>query len=1448
MKQKYSIIFLAVLSAVVSCVQMDEAALGGEQEQREMITMFVSATLEKGTDTKTALEGSLSDAVMHTLWEPSDRIGIVASRPAMGYDEKIVEFVTDITENAEVADFEGTIAFASEYHAFYPYSSTLRDSCGVFIFNLPQEQKYVANSFDPTAAPMVAKAAYGENLDFKHLCGFLAIQIKGEESVKSITFIGRDHSGAMMPVSGKFEADMYYEGEPSIVSRSNLHSVTMTCATPVALSQDKATPFYFVLPPATYSSFFVMIQTTDGKVMLREGTNPLTVSRSHMKPTAALKYAESIYIDLSEIGWSNCYIVPQAGMYSFDATVIGNGEYGFVPEINFHTDNAKIDPKSVELLWEDREGMISALTLDNGEVKFFATGVEGNAVVAVKDDSGKILWSWHIWVTDQPQDQVYQNNLGTFTMLDRNNGAIRNDRGTGEEWRESIGTFYQWGRKDPFVLGKYNTYYEPGYTTEEVIEFPTTYIQSYNSWTTEWNDHLWDVSKKTIYDPCPVGYRVPMMNVWYGFSRTGDNTEWYNMNVSGSFDSGWNFIYDGSNTSWYPVTGRLSESGNYEYWSERGRLWTSQMDTDSEPAWFDYTDTWISFLNNNGEKVNGYTVRCMKDEGHVDTSYPSVAVRNVVNVTSESATVVAEVFDEGITAVTERGIVWGLHDNITIYNGTKVIADVAGGGEYRTILTDLQKATVYYVRPYAINSKGTSYGKVSSFRTTYAGEANNLSAYGTSNCYIVDPAYSKHYINGSVKGNGYESVGSVASVEVLWETNGYGMKTNPGTVIFDVTLKDGNIYFYTNGVEGNALVASKDAMGTILWSWHIWVTDTPQEQLYNYNYWLLDRNIGAVSADHGTGEQWKLSTGLMYQRNRKDPFAGGTGFTEEYAYLSLETSVAHPMVYDHAWNYDSNGWSQVEKSIYDPCPVGYRVTSGNVWDGVQLSEPVEGHGVYFYFDNDPSSRYWYPYKAHHHGGGIVYAGDGYLLGANGGGYHWVDNSYHFTHNGADGQVRCMKDEDYVDMSYPIVKMNATTDISSDGATVNAEITNTGIAAITSRGFIWGTSEDLTPENGTRVECGAGSGKFNASLNNLAHSTRYYVMAYATNERGTSYSNVTSFFTPYEGSAVNLSRNGTANCYIVPVAYSEYAFNASVKGNSDESVGNIAEAVVLWETKNDRNPIKVGDVIASVSFDGNMVHFFLPEEPVSGNAVIAVKDALGTILWSWHIWVVDFDPVATQQTYNNGAVMMDRNLGALNMIPGDLGSLGLIYQWGRKDPFVGSGVYYDYGWDLAFTAPSDVIKYEYYNSSTDTIENAVKNPTVVYNDALWSEVTDLWDYKKTKYDPCPSGWRVSDLAAWEGINEISHSSQYLMSNSSYPASYFPTAGYSNGNNYIHNVNNGAYFWLTEHRRYVDMWWDRMPYMEWRDVDYLHSVRCMKDDPDKNGDNEDYTEGDDYEWND
>ena len=76
---------------------------------------------------------------------------------------------------------------------------------------------------------------------------------------------------------------------------------------------------------------------------------------------------------------------------------------------------------------------------------------------------------------------------------------------------------------------------------------------------------------------------------------------------------------------------------------------------------------------------------------------------------------------------------------------------------------------------------------------------------------------------------------------------------------------------------------------------------------------------------------------------------------------------------------------------------------------------------------------------------------------------------------------------------------------------------------------------------------------------------------------------------------------------------------------------------------------------------------------NGNAVVAVKKD-GKILWSWHIWACEgYNPDATAQKYNNNAgVVMDRNLGATSATPGKPQTIGLLYQWGRKDPFLSGG--------------------------------------------------------------------------------------------------------------------------------------------------------------------------------
>ena len=235
----------------------------------------------------------------------------------------------------------------------------------------------------------------------------------------------------------------------------------------------------------------------------------------------------------------------------------------------------------------------------------------------------------------------------------------------------------------------------------------------------------------------------------------------------------------------------------------------------------------------------------------------------------------------------------------------------------------------------------------------------------------------------------------------------------------------------------------------------------------------------------------------------------------------------------------------------------------------------------------------------------------------------------------------------------------------------------------------------------------------------------------------------------EGGVADLSANGTANSYIVSKS-GTYKFS-TVKGNSSESVGAVSSAEVLWETFGTDVTPNVGDLVKNVKYADGAISFDTPSAFKDGNAVIAAKDASGTILWSWHIWLTD---QPKEQVYkNNAGIMMDRNLGATSATPGDVGALGLLYQWGRKDPFLGSSSISSNTIAKSTIAwPSAVSS----DSSNGTIAYATANPTTFIarnkNNSDWyytgSGTTDntRWTTStatKSIYDPCPSGWRVPD---------------------------------------------------------------------------------------------------------
>jgi len=185
--------------------------------------------------------------------------------------------------------------------------------------------------------------------------------------------------------------------------------------------------------------------------------------------------------DLSSAGTANCYLAKEVNTwYKFKATVRGNGAATAAlisPTGSALAANAAISPASAELVWETNGHgkIIQGVILKDGYV-YFKTGptAEGNAVIAVKDGSGNVLWSWHIWKTHfnlaEMPTQTYRTNprsgmngtiysdvlpaKRTLVMMECDLGAASNAATNNDEVVKTFGLYYQFGRKDPFPTAK----------------------------------------------------------------------------------------------------------------------------------------------------------------------------------------------------------------------------------------------------------------------------------------------------------------------------------------------------------------------------------------------------------------------------------------------------------------------------------------------------------------------------------------------------------------------------------------------------------------------------------------------------------------------------------------------------------------------------------------------------------------------------------------------------------------------------------------------------------------------------------------------------------------------------------------------------------------------------------------------------------------------------------
>lgn len=341
-----------------------------------------------------------------------------------------------------------------------------------------------------------------------------------------------------------------------------------------------------------------------------------------------------------------------------------------------------------------------------------------------------------------------------------------------------------------------------------------------------------------------------------------------------------------------------------------------------------------------------------------------------------------------------------------------------------------------------------------------------------------------------------------------------------------------------------------------------------------------------------------------------------------------------------------------------------------------------------------------------------------------------------------------------------VDMEAT-DVRFNEATIVGKIyIEDGLEGKLKLGFRFSDVEDFSSERtlDSVVDFDA-EGNFSVRVTGLDQGTPYYYTCYVV--QGSTKVNlpVQKFLSssPYMeafgdldmSAAKDLSADGAANSYIL-TSPGLYKFKA-VKGNTDETVGDIAIVHVLWETFGTTETPDACALIDATSYNDGYAAVRVPKDFKEGNALVVAKNDDGQILWSWHFWLTAQMP--GEHIYANGAgVMMDRNLGALSMEKGDPKGFGLLYQWGRKDPFPGAATIK--GTSMVSTTAKMYAAIS--SPSEGTIDFAIQNPSTIiladsgrssdwlyYDKGTTRYDSTRWQAEKTVYDPCPPGWKVPE---------------------------------------------------------------------------------------------------------
>ena len=475
------------------------------------------------------------------------------------------------------------------------------------------------------------------------------------------------------PLAGSYSIDLtnntsgpqFYNPSYSITANVTASTATMITSRPV---------LYFIVNPFTLKSNETLVArvVTDGGDVIYASFN-ISPVRNRIYALRAVATTENTYIETPapdnrySSTYSNCYVISEKGRYIFPADKTMNGQM-------------LAGANKAEWLWASKEGggtfninelidplsvfynlSTATITFQVGDKNPYSTLQKGNVILALKTADDEIVWTYHIWITDEPEELRHE----TRWFLDRNIGALSVQNGSSPV--DNFGFVYQWGRKDPFFGGdgrtnetaamsiaRANTIVNNGSwpvpaqataTAATAAKNPMTFycnpttstnLNTPVDWSSENNTaSRWPENAKTDNDPCPDGYRVPNraeLKVLHNGYEVGNDEVWSFRNEP-SWHWRWEYTYSYNNeiiTSIWPTAGmrqgryrlngnsggRLLDSGTAE---TRGKCyyWSSSPvvlnDNSVLPggAYRIYTSGSILYENEFGDKADAYPVRCV---------------------------------------------------------------------------------------------------------------------------------------------------------------------------------------------------------------------------------------------------------------------------------------------------------------------------------------------------------------------------------------------------------------------------------------------------------------------------------------------------------------------------------------------------------------------------------------------------------------------------------------------------------------------------------------------------------------------------------------------------------------------------------------------------------------------------------------------------------------------